>query len=170
MANSFHGSGRSRGAGVRPVSMAALLALGALAGFVIAAARAQDPVPSSAQSSTLKTDARKAKVAYEEGNRAERQGDWPTAYTDYTDAANYAPANRDYVIRRDIAKSRVVQSKMDIAERDAISGRLDEAQKQLLSASFIDPLNPAIRKRLAELATAGVGPIRKKPEVELAGE
>ena len=102
---------------------------------------------------------------------AERQGELvDAAYTDYTDAANYAPANRDYVIRRDIAKSRVVQSKMDIAEREAISGRLDEAQKQLLSASFIDPLNPAIRKRLAELATAEISQIRKKPDVELAGE
>jgi hypothetical protein len=170
MANRFHGSGCFGGAGVRPVSVAIVLVLIALAAGVLSAARAQDPVPSSAQSSDFKPDSRKAKAAYEEGNRAERQGDWSTAYTDYTDAANYAPANRDYVIRRDIAKSRVVQSKMDIAEREAISGRLDEAQKQLLSASFIDPLNPAIRKRLAELATAEISQIRKKPDVELAGE
>ena len=122
-------------------------------------------------SADFKPDAKKAKAAYEQGNQgraAEAIG--TTAYTDYTDAANLAPANRDYVIRREIAKSRVVQSKMDMAERDAISGRLDEAQKQLLSASFIDPLNPAVRKRLAELATAEMGQIRKKPDVELAGE
>ncbi len=118
----------------------------------------------------MKPDAKKAKTAYELGNKAEREGDWETAYTDYIDATNFAPTNRDYVIRREIAKSRVVQMKVDTAERDAISGRLDDAQKQLLSASFVDPLNPTVRKRLVELATADLGRNQKKPDVQLAGE
>ena len=66
--------------------------------------------------STVKPDAKKAKTAYEQGIRAERQKDWDTAYTAYTDAANWAPDNREYAIHREIAKSRLVQSKMDAAE------------------------------------------------------
>jgi Bacterial type II and III secretion system protein/FG-GAP-like repeat len=170
MANRFDRPGRPGAAHLRPAAVVALVALFSLAGLVISAARAQDPVPASTPSSDVRPDAKKAKAAFEQGARAERQGDWSTAYTDYTDAANYAPSNRAYAIHRELAKSRVVQSKMDAAERDAISGRLDEAQKQLLSASFIDPLNPAIRKRLAELATAEISQIRKTPQVELGGE
>jgi Bacterial type II and III secretion system protein/FG-GAP-like repeat len=171
MSDRIHGSGR------RPLSRFARVALPAV--FVLIASAGtlypqdtppeQTPAPAAA-TSDVKPDAKKAKASYELGNKAEREGDWDAAYTDYIDAANYSPANRDYVVRREIAKSRVVQSKMDIAERDAISGRLDDAQKQLLSASFIDPLNPAVRKRLAELATSELDKIRKKPDVQLAGE
>lgn len=117
-----------------------------------------------------KADVKKAKTTYEEGMRAERQQDWDTAYTAYTDAANLAPSNREYALRREIAKSRLVQSKVDAAERDAISGRLHEARKQLLSASFLDPLSPAVRARLAQLATAEAAELPKPPVAELAGE
>jgi Bacterial type II and III secretion system protein/FG-GAP-like repeat len=139
--------------------------------LVIVAAHAQTPSQSSGASSPVsKADAKKAKAAYQQGNDAERRSDWESAYTDYTDASNFAPANREYAIHREIARSRVVQSKMDEAERDAISGRLGDAQKLLLSASFVDPLNVAVRQRLVELATTQLGQIRKKAEVELSGE
>jgi hypothetical protein len=59
---------------------------------------------------------------------------------------------------------------MDAAERDAISGRLDDARKQLLSASFLDPLSSTVRERLAQLAVAEAGQLPKTPVVELAGE
>ncbi len=134
-------------------------------------AHAQLPIQSAGASNPApKPDAKKAKAAYEQGNNAERQSDWETAYTDYTDAANFAPSNREYAIRREIARSRLVQSKMDQAERDAISGRLDDAQKLLLSASFVDPLNATVRKRLAELATVQLGQVHRKADVELSGE
>lgn len=148
--------------------LCAQIAIGSLA---IPAAVAQATIQSSGESNpVLKPDPKKAKAAYEQGNNAERVSDWETAYTDYTDAANFAPTNREYAIRREIARSRLVQSKMDAAERDAISGRLDEAQKMLLSASFIDPLNATVRQRLAELATLQLGQIHKKAEAELSGE
>jgi hypothetical protein len=170
MADRFHSSGRPLGARLGRVVLAAVFVLIASGGTLFPQSAPPEQTPAAAATSGVKPDAKKAKAAYELGNKAERVGDWDTAYTNYIDAANFAPTNRDYVIRREIAKSRVVQSKMDIAERDAISGRLDEAQKQLLSASFIDPLNPAVRKRLAELATLELGAIHKKPDVELAGE
>lgn len=134
------------------------------------AARTQAPAQSPEPVSSTKPDAKKAKTAYEQGTRAERQEDWDAAYTAYTDAANWAPDKREYALHREIAKSRLVQSKMDAAERDAISGRLDDALKQLLSASYLDPLSPAVRQRLAELAVAEAGQLRKTTVVELAGE
>jgi hypothetical protein len=130
----------------------------------------QSESPASEPVSSVKPDAKKAKTAYEQGTRAERQKDWDTAYTAYTDAANWAPANREYAIRREIAKSRLVQSKMDAAESDAVSGRLDAARKELLSASYVDPSNAVVRERLAELALAEPGQRRKPVDVELAPE
>jgi type II secretory pathway component GspD/PulD (secretin) len=159
---------RTVDAWVAPVFIA--LALIAAAAQV---AQTQAPEMSSKPVSTAKpdkADVKKAKTTYEEGMRAERQQDWDTAYTAYTDAANLAPSNREYALRREIAKSRLVQSKVDAAERDAISGRLHEARKQLLSASFLDPLSPAVRARLAQLATAEAAELPKPPVAELAGE
>jgi hypothetical protein len=170
MPDRFHCSSRTGILRLARVALPLVFVLTASVGSLFPQTIPPAQTPSAAPTSGAKPDAKKAKAAYELGNKAERDGDWDTAYTDYIDAANLAPTNRDYVIRREIAKSRVVQYKMDIAERDAISGRLDDAQKQLLSASFIDPLNPAVRKRLAELATAELAKIRKKPDVQLAGE
>jgi hypothetical protein len=144
-----------------------------IATFLAPLARTQAPAQSPEPVSTAKpdkADAKKAKAAYEQGTRAERLQDWDAAYTAYTDAANWAPANREYALRREIAKSRLVQSKVDTAERDAISGRLDDARKQLISASFLDPLSPAVRGRLAQLAIAEAGQLPKTAVVELTGE
>lgn len=150
--------------------LAPLLIVTLLAPAAPAQAPAQSLAQSSEQPSTTKPDAKKAKVAYEQGARAERQQDWETAYTAYGDAANWDPSNRQYALHRDIAKSRVVQSKVDAAEKDAVSGRLDAAHKELLSASFVDPTNAVVRERLAELAAAEAGQVRKPVVVELAGE
>jgi hypothetical protein len=147
----------------------ALLAPLLMLTLLVPAAPAQAPDQSAEPSSTTKPDAKKAKTAYEQGARAERQQDWDTAYTAYTDAVNWAPSNRQYAIHRAIAKSRLVQSKMDAAESDAVSGRLDAAQKELLSASFLDPTNAVVRQRLTELAMAEAGQVRKPVVSELAG-
>ncbi len=153
---------RARTSGILvPIILATLLA---------PPARTQAPAQSTQPASITKPDTKKAKAAYEQGAKAEREKDWDAAYTDYTDAANWAPDNREYVLHREIAKSRLVQSKMDAAERDAISGRLDDALKELLSASYLDPLSPTVRQRLAQLANAQVGQLPKTTVAELAGE
>ena len=131
--------------------------------------RAQTPPPPGASKPAPKADSKKAKAAYARGNDAERQSDWETAYVEYTDAASLDASNREYAIRREIARSRLVQSKMDQAERDAVSGRLEEAQKLLLNASFVDPLNGTVRRRLSELASAQLSQVRKKADIELSG-
>jgi Bacterial type II and III secretion system protein/FG-GAP-like repeat len=116
-----------------------------------------------------KTDSKKARQAYEQGVRDEKNEDWDAAYTAYSDAANDAPNNRDYFIHRELAKSRVVEERADAAERDAISGRLNEARNELLSAIYLDPANRVLRERLAELIAAEPGRVRTITQTDLAG-
>ena len=135
-----------------PASLAAALAISTV---LVTATRAQStpPQPSATptQSQTQpvsapisKSDAKKAKTAYQQGIRAEQQQDWDSAYAAYSDAANWAPAEREYLLRREIAKSRLVQTKMDAAERDAVSGRLEAARKELADAGLMDPFHRGI--------------------------
>jgi Bacterial type II and III secretion system protein/FG-GAP-like repeat len=117
-----------------------------------------------------KPDPKRAKEAYRQALRAEQDQDWQTAYDDYAEAVSLAPNVRDYFLMREVAKSRLVQIKMNMAERDAIAGRLDEALKELRSASYLDPLNPIVRARIAELKAAKPVPVREIAEPSLAGE
>ena len=108
---------------------------------------------SSAPSSPpIKADLKKAKQASKLGLRAEEQGDWQAAYEAYCDAVNWAPTDSGYYSRREIAKSHVVQMKIDLAERHAISGEIPAALHTLREARELDPSNKVIRDRLTELA------------------
>src|SRR5579872_4224609 len=91
---------------------------------------------------TPKPDSKKAKQASERGVAAEKSGNWQEAYDAYSDAAELDPNDREYFLRREVAKSRLVQSKMDLAERDAVSGRIAKARQDLLDARYLDPTNP----------------------------
>jgi len=100
----------------------------------------------------VKADLKKAKQANKQGLRAEEQGDWNAAYEAYSDAVNWAPNDSEYFSRREIAKSHVVQMKVDLAERHAISGEIPAALRTLREARELDPSNKVIRDRLTELA------------------
>jgi len=115
------------------------------------AGASQRLAPPPAQRPDIKPDPKKAKEAYKQGLRAEQDGNWQAAYDDYGDAVNWAPANEDYFRKREIAKSHVVQAKMDLSEREAASGRLSDARREMLAARYLDPSNKVIRDRLAEL-------------------
>ena len=96
---------------------------------------APGPNSSSTPSSPLvKADLKKAKQANKLGLRAEEQGDWEAAYEAYSDAVNFAHNDSDYFSRREIAKSHVVQMKVDLAERHAISGEIPAALHTLREA------------------------------------
>jgi type II secretory pathway component GspD/PulD (secretin) len=116
-----------------------------------------------------KTDNKKAKQAYQQGVRAQSAEDWDAAYAAYSDAVNYAPNNREYFVHRELAKGRVVQERVNVAERDAVSGRLDQARNELLSATYLDPTNRVLRQRLAELIAAEPGQVRTITQADLAG-
>lgn len=129
------------------------------------------PQTSATSSPASKPDAKRAKEAYKEGFRAERARKWQIAYDAYSDAVNWAPENHDYFLHREVAKSRLVQEKVDLAERDAVSGRLGEARSKLIEARNLDPSNSIVKERLGELTS--VGPDLSRPavkEIELGGE
>jgi type II secretory pathway component GspD/PulD (secretin) len=97
-------------------------------------------------------DPKKAKEAYREGMGFEQRQDWSEAYASYTRAAEWDQDNRDYLRRREMAKGRLIQAKVDEAEKDAVSGELKKARRALLEAHYLDPSEEAIRDRLAEIS------------------
>jgi Bacterial type II and III secretion system protein/FG-GAP-like repeat len=126
--------------------------------------------PEVALAPAAKPDPKKAKEAYRHALQAEQVQDWQTAYDDYAQAVSLAPNEREYLLMREMAKSRLVQIKVNTAERDAVDGRIDLALKELREASYIDPLNATVRARLAELAAAKPTSVRDKEARSLAGE
>jgi hypothetical protein len=118
----------------------------------------------------IKPDPKKAREAYKQGLRAEHDGDWKSAYESYSDALTWAPNEREYFERVEIAKGHVVQEKMDLAEREAVSGRLSEALRLLVSARSLDPSNRVLQARYAELSALFLGQAKPAPaDQELAG-
>jgi len=116
-------------------------------------------------------DPRKARQAFKQGLRAEHNGDWETAYAAYSDAINWEPGNKDFILHHAATRSRLVQSKLDLAEREAVSGRLSDARRELLSASAVDPTNRTLQERYAELSALQSGILDKAiMEAEPAGE
>jgi hypothetical protein len=114
----------------------------------------------AAPAAPRKADPRKAKEAYAQGAAAEKANDWQAAFAGYSDAVEFSPDTRGYLVHREIARSRLVQVRVDTAERDAVSGRLDDARRELMAASYIDPTDSVVRDRLAELIAAEPDQIR----------
>ena len=114
--------------------------------------------------SAVKPEPKKAKEAYKRGLRAEQAEDWKTAHEDYADAVDWAPTDREYLLRRETAKSHLVQAKVDLAERDAVSGRLKEARRELIAAAYLDPTNRVVRDRLTELTALEPDTVSSAPK------
>jgi Flp pilus assembly secretin CpaC len=125
--------------------------LAALLAALSLSARPQTPAASSA---AVKPDLRKAREAFRLGQDAEQRQNWQNAYDSYSDAVAWAPANKGYALRREIAKGALVQAKVNAAERDAISGDMEGARRELFSASYLDPTNAIVRERLSQLIAA----------------
>jgi hypothetical protein len=131
-------------------------------------ADAKSPAPKSSKP-TVKPDPKKAREAYKQGLRAEHDGDWKAAYESYSDASRWSPDDQDYFQHLEIAKGHVVQERMDLAEREAVSGRLSEALRILVSARSLDPSNRVLQARYAELSALFMGQLKPAPaDQELA--
>ncbi|MGA7622404.1 MAG: FG-GAP-like repeat-containing protein [Candidatus Acidiferrales bacterium] len=116
-----------------------------------------------------KEDVKKGKQAYKQGLKVEQAEDWQAAYDAYSDAVDWDPSNKDYLVRQAVAKGHVVQMKVDLAERQAVSSQLADALHTLRQARELDPSNKTIRERLTELEA--LDPTRAKevvsgPELE----
>ncbi len=110
---------------------------------------------------SVKSDPRKAREAFKQGLRAEHDADWEAAYGAYADALNWAPENKEYFLHHEFAKSRLVQMKVDLGEREAVSGRLSDARREFLSARALDPTNRVIQDRYAELSAFQAGVLER---------
>lgn len=132
--------------------------------------QAQASSPEVGLAPASKPDPKKARQAYRRALRAEQVQDWQTAYDEYEKAVSLAPNNREYFLMRQMAKSRLVQIKVNTAESDAVAGRIDEALQQLREATYLDPLNAVVRERIAELLEERPGRVRQKQGPVLAGE
>jgi hypothetical protein len=98
-----------------------------------------------------KQDVKKAKEAYKQGLKLEQNGDWQAAYDAYCDAVDWDPSNREYLMRQAVVKGQVVQMKVDLAEREAVSGHFSSALHALRDAMQLDPSDRTIRERLTEM-------------------
>ena len=98
-----------------------------------------------------KQDVKKGKEAYKQGLKLEQNGDWQAAYDAYSDAVDWDPSSREYLVRQAVAKAQVVQMKVDLGEREAVSGHFANALHALRDARELDPTNRTIRERLTEL-------------------
>ena len=135
------------------------------------AAASISPLEQKLPSPPRKADVKKAKQAYKQGVKLEAQGDWQAAYDAYSDAVDWDPSEREYLVRQAVAKGYVVQMKVDLAERDAVSGRFTDALRAMRQAQEMDPSNRTIRERLVELAALDPARARQvAAEPELAPE
>jgi tetratricopeptide (TPR) repeat protein len=98
-----------------------------------------------------KQDVKQGKKAYNQGLKLEQNGDWQAAYDAYSDAVDWDPSSREYLVRQAVAKGQVVQMKVDLAEREAVSGHFSNALHALRDALQLDPSNRTIRERLTEM-------------------
>jgi hypothetical protein len=129
-------------------------------------ARTQSPAPASpAPQAPISTpDLKKAKQSYEKGLRAEKDQDWTSAFENYAAAVERAPDNREYLVHRDVARSRLVQQHAERAERYAAMGRLEEARGELRAAIQLDPGDAVVQQRLEQLTAMEPGAVRQLPE------
>src|ERR1700723_3298985 len=98
-----------------------------------------------------KQDVKKGKEAYKQGLKLEQNGDWQAAYDAYSDAVDWDPSSREYLVRQAVAKGQLVQLKGDLAEREAVSGHFANSLHALRDAMQLDPSNRTIRERLTEM-------------------
>jgi hypothetical protein len=129
------------------------------------------PLEQRLPSPPRKADIKKGKQAYKQGLRVEAEGDWQAAYDAYSDAVDWDPSIREYLMRQAVAKGHVVQMKVDLAERDAVSGRFTDALHAMREARELDPSNRTISERLIELEALDPARARQvAAEPELAPE
>jgi hypothetical protein len=103
-----------------------------------------------ARASTLQ-DLNEARAAFEKGQAFEKKQDWQAAFDAYKEATSRAPGKLEYLQRRELARSRLVQLRVDEAERDAAAGKIEDARQQMRVASRLDPDDSIIHERIKEL-------------------
>jgi type II secretory pathway component GspD/PulD (secretin) len=112
-------------------------------------------VQSPAQNSKL------ARAAFERGLKAEKAENWASAFAAYAEATEQDPTSQEYLLRREVARSRLVGEAVDRAERDALIGDLARARKELQMALVLDPGDAMVRERLTQLSPSSAASLRQ---------
>ncbi|HEV2298455.1 MAG TPA: FG-GAP-like repeat-containing protein [Candidatus Acidoferrales bacterium] len=110
---------------------------------------------------TEQPNPKKAVEAYGRGLKAEKAKNWAAAFAAYTEAAKDDASSREYAMRREIARSQLVNEAVERAERDALMGQDEQARKELNGALALDPSDQIVRERLAQLAPAATAALHQ---------
>ena len=120
-----------------------------------AATRAQGGA--APETSPPRPDKRRAEKAFQQARQSEQAGDWNQAYVAYSEAATYAPADKEYSAFKEHARFQWVQQLADLAERRLVAGDETGAREEFLHALEVDPSYQIARERLAELPPVAPG-------------
>ena len=166
--------------GAHPIRLIPLLACVALLTGVVREQRvsAQSPAPEQkapaantppVAAKAPAPDPEKAMRAYEKGQQAEGAKNWQDAFGAYNEAVERAPNERDYLLHRELARSRLVQQHVDNAERAAVTGNLSDARNELRAALGLDPSDSVARERLQDFSAPPAAQLREVPP-KISGE
>src|SRR5579859_6841486 len=138
------------------------IALFVCAGLGAAAAQVQGPTKrASPQVRAERHNSKRAKAAYERGLKAEKLQNWAKAFAAFTEAAQLDSTKREYLFRRELARSQLVSAAVDRAEQDALMDHLAAARAELSAALVLDPSDEMVRERLAQLAPSAAAALRQ---------
>lgn len=104
---------------------------------------------------------KEATEAYKRGQNAEKARDWAGAFAAYSEAAKDDPSEREYLLRREVARSQLVNEAVARAEQDALTGQDELARQELSGALVLDPSDQIVRERLAQLAPSATAALRQ---------
>ncbi len=144
-----------------------LIALFLCAAAATSAQTPAKPAPAGQQAPSAKSvankpqDAKQAKAAYQRGLKAEKEANWLLAFAGYSEAVRQDSTSREYLLRREIARGKVVGEEVDRAEQEALMGNMTEARHELHAALVLDPGDEIVRERLAQLAPSSAETLRK---------
>ena len=130
---------------------AALVCL-ALAGVSAHAQTPAAPATSHPAPAAMMNDPKRAEKNVEAGDKAAEEGRFDDALAAYDEAAHYAPQNLDVLGKGAALRMQLVRAHTDNAEQFALNGDVVKAIEEFHTAMRIDPGNPALAEREAQVA------------------
>ncbi len=130
---------------------AALVCL-ALTGVPARAQTAATPTTSHPAAAAIMNDPKRAEKDVDAGDKAAAEGRFDDALAAYDEAAHYAPQNLDILGKGAALRMQLVRAHTDNAEQFALNGDVVKAIEEFHTAMRIDPGNPALAEREAQVA------------------
>jgi type II secretory pathway component GspD/PulD (secretin) len=125
----------------------------ALAGVSARAQTAATPATSHPAPAAMMNDPKRAEKNVEAGDKAAAEGRFDDALAAYDEAAHYAPQNIEVLGKGATLRMQLVRAHTDNAEQFALNGDVVKAIEEFHTAMRIDPGNPALAEREAQVAS-----------------